>query len=91
MVGPAHFPFLRRRLPLISVRKGPELGGIISMSAKSSKFLLAVGGLGLVVHLMFIRWIAYWAYPAPADRSVVNNFFVNAGLSALGVAFMYSS
>jgi hypothetical protein len=36
---------------------------------------------------MFIRCIAYWAYPAPADRSFVNNVFVNAGLSALGGGF----
>jgi hypothetical protein len=67
--------------------KGSVSGGVVPMLAKGIKVPLAVGALGVIVHLLFIRCVAYWSYPAPADRSFVNNFFVNIGFGILGGMF----
>jgi hypothetical protein len=59
------------------------------MPAKTAttKVLLTVGGMGVAIHLLLLRCIVYWGYPPPADRSFVNNFFVNGALGLFGGLF----
>jgi len=62
---------------------------MVSIRGKNATFKvpLILGGIGVAIHLLFLRWIVYRDYQPPVDQSFVNSFLVNATLSFLGGLF----